>query len=320
MEPVEFRDMIYAVAVYEEKSFSRAAERCFISQPSLSRAVKKIENNLGCVIFDRGSAPVEATPDGKNIIAYFQKMLDLQKKLEFYCEGAQWQRQTDLIIGAPSFFCTCMLPPVVSAFQLDHPNCHIKIIESNDSDLRKFLKAGIVDIGFSVEDAMPSELKAVELKWEAIILAVPRGCAVNQGLERYALTQEELRSGHFRAKRAEGLSMRLFSQENFLLLKRENDIYRRSMEICHDAGFEPRAVMELDQMLTAYYLAAAGGGVTFIRSSIPCYVGYLDKLRFYQIDHPAAVRMIRVFYHGGRTAAPQQKLFLDFLKEYPFPG
>lgn len=320
MEPVGFRDMVYVISVYEEKSFSRAAERCFISQPSLSKAVKKIENNLGCVIFDRGSTPVEVTPDGKTIISYFQKMMDLQKKLEVYCQGAQWQRKTDLVIGAPSFFCTCMLPPVVASFQLDHPNCHIKIIESNDSDLKKFLKSGIVDIGLSVEEDMPAELEAVDLKQESIILAVPGEFEINQGLEAFALTQDELSSGHFSREKAKGLPIERFSRERFLLLKRGNDLYRRSMAICRDAGFEPLVVMELDQLLTTYYLATAGEGVAFIRSSIPHYIGGWDKLRFYRIDHPATTRVIRLFYDGGRTLTLQQKTFVEYLKAYPLPG
>ena len=74
MEPVEFRDMVYAVSVCEEKSFSRAAERCFITQPSLSKSVKKLENNIGFALFDRGSSPVEVTRDGQNVIGYFRQM------------------------------------------------------------------------------------------------------------------------------------------------------------------------------------------------------------------------------------------------------
>lgn len=320
MELVEFRDMIYAVAVYEEKSFSRAAERCFVSQPSLSKSVKRLENNLGFPLFDRSASPVTATLDGKNVIAYFQRMMDLQKKLEFYCQGVRCRTRSDLTIGAPSFFCTCLLPPVVAAFQLDHPGCRIKIVECNDSELQKFLRLGVADMGFSVETGMPSDFQAVELKKERIILAVPGGWPVNRGLEDYALTREELASGHIPPKKARGLPMSTFAHERFLMLKEGNDMYRRSMDICQDSGFSPLVVMELDQLLTAYYLAAAGEGIAFIRSSIPHYVDDQDKLCYYRIDHPATQRTIRVFYPSGMTLTASQQTFLDYLKQYPFPG
>lgn len=320
MEPVEYREMAYVIAVYEQRSFSRAAKHCFVSQPSLSKTVKKVEKNLGCEIFDRGSSPLEATPEGKNIIAHFRKIMELHQRLEYYCESVRRQRKTGLTIGAPSFFCTCLLPPAVADFQLSHPGFQIKIIESNDNDLRKFLRAGVIDIGLSVEEEMPSELKAVDLREETIILAVPAGYAVNRGLERHALTPEELSGGGLGPSRGPGLRMDVFSGERFLLLKRGNDMYRRSMDICHDAGFEPLVVMELDQMLTAYYLATAGEGIAFVRSSLPHYVGDLDKLRFYRIDHPATVRMIRVFCHGDRPLNVQQRTFVSFLREYLSPG
>ena len=58
-------------------------------------------------------------------------------------------------------------------------------------------------------------------------------------------------------------------KENFLFLKRGNDMHRRGLKICRDAGFEPNIVMEMDQLLSACYLAGAGSGITFIRASIP---------------------------------------------------
>lgn len=318
MEPIEYRDMVYAVAVCEEKSFSRAAERCFVTQPSLSKSIKKLESNIGFVLFDRGSSPVEVTRDGQSVIGYFRQMMELQKKLELCCQEVRCRSRSDLTICAPSFFCTCLLPPVVAAFRLEHPGCHIKIIECNDSDLQRFLCAGAADIGFSVEDGISPDLETAELKKERIILAVPKRYDVNRGLTDRALTREEIDSGHIPEEKS--LSIRIFSRERFLLLKQGNNMYRRSMEICRDAGFTPHVVMELDQMLTAYYLAMAGEGVAFIRSGIPYYVDDQDKLCFYKIDHPATSRSIRVVRRRGMALTSRQNLFLDYLKDYPLPG
>ena len=94
------------------EKLSRAAERCFITQPSLSKSVKKLENNIGFALFDRGSSPVEVTRDGtKRHLAYFRQMMELQKKLELYCQAVRCRSRSDLTICAPSFFCTCLLPP-----------------------------------------------------------------------------------------------------------------------------------------------------------------------------------------------------------------
>lgn len=320
MEPVEFRDMAYVMAVYEEKSFSRAAEKHFISQPALSKVVRRVERKLGVTIFDRGSFPLGVTAEGAQILEYFRRMQAVRGEMEQYCERLRTQRSCDLTIAAPSFFCTYVLPPVVSGFQLENPGCDIKLMETNDSDLREFLRAGIADVGLSVEEDMPPELERLGLGRETIVLAVPSGSPVNRGLEDFALSFDDMVSGRFREPGRPGVMMERFKGERFLFLKQGNDMYRRGMKICQDAGFSPRVVMELDQLLTAYYLAAAGEGTAFTRSCIPCYTGYTDRLCFYKIDHPDTVRNIYILRNRNRRLNEKQKNFIEFLRNYPLPG
>lgn len=68
MRPIEFKDIDYIMAVERERSFSRAAEKKFISQPALSRIVKKVENELGFSLFDRGSFPLHVSSLGNSRI------------------------------------------------------------------------------------------------------------------------------------------------------------------------------------------------------------------------------------------------------------
>ena len=79
MEPVEFRDMEYVMAVHEEQSFSGAARKHFISQPVLSRVVRKVERNLGVTLFDRSSIPLKPTPQGQKVLEYFEQMQKLRR-------------------------------------------------------------------------------------------------------------------------------------------------------------------------------------------------------------------------------------------------
>lgn len=320
MESVEFRDMLYVLAVYEERSFSRAAEKCYISQPALSKIVKKVEGNLGTLIFDRGSFPLKVTPEGEVFIEYFQRIQAVRREMENYCSDIRLQKKSDLNIGAPSFFCTYVLPPIVTAFQMELPGCSIKLIETNDSDLRKFLMAGVVDMGISVEENMPSDFESYILKNEYIILAVPAAYPVNDSLGDYAVSYEDICSGRFRSPEIPSVPMHNFSGERFLFLKQGNDMHRRGLKFCRDAGFEPKIVMELDQLLTAYYLAGAGEGATFTRASIPYYAGPSQSLRYYKIEHPEMTRKIRVYCNKKNQISQKQRAFMDYMKKYPLPG
>lgn len=320
MEPVEFRDIEYIMAVYEERSFSRAAQKRFISQPALSKIVRKVEKNLGVTIFDRGSFPLKVTPEGENVLEYFGRMQGIRAEMEQYCENIRIQRKCDLTIVAPSFFCTYVLPPIVSGFQAENPDYDIKLMETNDNDMREFLRTGIADIGISANGNMPAEMEMLELKREMIVLAVPAAYPVNRGLESMALSFEDLVSGRLKDPDVPGVSMETFSGERFLFLKQGNDMRRRGMKICRDAGFSPKIVMELDQLLTAYYLSAAGEGATFTRSYIPYYTGRTDKLCFYKIDHPGTVRTIHILRSRSMELSEKQKKFVEYLRQYPLPG
>lgn len=320
MKSIEFRDMRYVMEVCEERSFSRAAEKLFISQPALSKIIRRAEKTLGTQIFDRGSFPLKITPEGMQIVEYFRRLLEVESELEQYCGSLRKERPWDLTVAAPSFFCTYMLPPIVSAFQEEYEECEIKLMETNDRDLREFLKAGAADFGVSVDEGIPPELMGRELSKEMIVLAVPAESPVNRELAGYALKFDDMVSGRIKLPEIPAVPMERFSEERFLFLRPGNDMYRRGMKICHDAGFSPKIVMELDQLLTAYHLALAGKGAALVRSSIPGYTGCTERLCFYKIESAHTVRSLFLFYRRSLEMTPMQKNFIDFLEHYPLPG
>ncbi len=96
--------------------------------------------------------------------------------------------------------------------------------------------------------------------------------------------------------------------------KRQRSALRRGLKICRDAGFEPNIVMEMDQLLSACYLAGAGSGITFIRASIPYYIGPSEELVFYKINHPDTTRNLSVYYRDEEVIALQKFSFIEHLK------
>ncbi len=316
MEPVEFREMELILAVARERSFTRAAEKRYISQPALSKIVRRVEKNLGAEIFDRGLSPLRVTPEGDFILATFRRMMGMQAELERFCADLRRGDGGGLTVGAPSFFCAYVLPRAASAWQMEHPGCPVRLVETNDAELRDLLRAGAIDAGLTVESELPPGMEFRALKTERVILAVPRGRPVNGRLSRFALTRDDLRRADPGEGRA-GVPMSEFAGEDFLFLKEGNDIRSRGLKICRDAGFEPRVVMELDQMLTAYRLAESGLGVTFVRASLPPLAGFSPDLCFYRVDHPGTEREIRALFCPSGANAARVSAFIEFLRSYP---
>ena len=319
MNPIEFRDIAYTLAVSKECSFSRAAEKYYISQPSLSKAVRKVEQQLGITVFDRSSVPLKQTPDGEAVMSYFQKIQDIQQELQDFCEHRKREGGCAFRIGAPSFFCTYLLPPIVADFQLAYPNHSVKLIESNDHDLCEYLRMGAIDIALTVESEMLREFQSFTLQYEDLILAVPKQFRVNENLQDRAIRYEDIYGERIHLPSVPSVPLEKFRQEKFLFLKKGNDMYSRGYKVCRDAGFEPNIVMELDQMLTAYYLAEAGRGVAFVRAGIPYYAGESDRLYLYKLDNPEMRRKIQVFYGSRPQNSEGQDLFIRFLQNYPLP-
>ena len=314
MEAVEFREMELILAVSEERSFTRAAEKNYISQPALSKIVRRVEKNLGAAVFDRGSSPLRVTPEGERFLEYFRRMQALRRDLENYCGELRRRGKNSLTVGAPAFFCAYVLPPLLGAFQSERSDFAVKLIETSDAELRELLSAGVIDAGLTVEEDLAPELDSFVLKTESIVLAVPRACPVNERLRGMELSEDALLSCDPDLTGAPRVSMKEFADERFLFLKEGNDIRRRGLKICRDAGFEPRIVMELAQLLTAYHLAESGLGVTFARASIPYYAGISPDLCLYAINHPDTRRQIRAVF-SAQSRSPALSAFADFLKK-----
>ncbi|MBO5492160.1 MAG: LysR family transcriptional regulator, partial [Pyramidobacter sp.] len=213
MEPVEIREMALILAVSEELSFTRAAEKNYISQPALSKIVRRVEKNLGAAVFDRSSSPLRVTPEGKRIIEYFRQMQKVQNDLEAYCTELRRHRKNGLTVGAPSFFCTYVLPPLVSAFQMEHPDFAVKLIETNDAELLALLRAGVLDAGLTVEEDLPPELDSFVLKNESIVLAVPSANPVNERLRDFELGEAVMRDDALADPQLPRVSMKEFAHE-----------------------------------------------------------------------------------------------------------
>lgn len=313
---MDIKDIEYIYAVYCEKSFSRAAEKLFITQPALSFIVKKVENSIGVPIFDRRVNPIKLTHEGEYYIECIKKILDIQREMEDYFRVLKNNITGDLKIGAPTYFCTYILPSMVQAFKKDFPDSNIELYEANDFDLTKYLQSGVIDVCITVEKFDGKIFDTIALKEELIILAVPASLSINDKLEKYRLTFEDVSSNLYLEDIYPPVSMRHFEKEPFLFQKKGNDMYKRGLEICKNAGFIPNISMYLDQLMTSYYVALAGKGIAFIRSDIASHVDYTDKLYFYKIDDKNTTRTINVSYKKNDKKSNIMENFLEFIDNY----
>ncbi|WMJ83049.1 LysR family transcriptional regulator [Oscillospiraceae bacterium LTW-04] len=309
------RDMEYVYAVYQELSFSKAAQRLFITQPALSNKIKKIELQIRMPLFDRSTTPISLTAAGRAYINAAEKIMAIEKDLELQLAELSINHSGSISVGGAAFFCAHVLPELSSLFQERYPNCTVNILEGNTGDLTQCLQTGVVDFILDVDPMDSNTFIGQPMGEEHILLAVPAQIAINEQLKSYRLTFEEVRDGRFYDENCPKTDLGCFKHQDFLLLKKGNDMHQRASKMCRNAGFSPNVKMYLDQMLTSYYVASNGFGVTFIRNAITHYVEPTDKLFFYKIDDPNVVRGITLYYKKDTHLSPAARDFARFMQQ-----
>jgi len=304
----------YIYAVYQEKGFSKAAKKLFVSQPWLSATIKRAEQEIGLPVFDRSTSPISLTQAGRYYIEQIERIMAIEEEMEAHFQKMRDSSRTELHIGSSMFFCTYVLPSLMEDFRLQHPQVTLAFTEGGNKTLLEKLLDGQLDFLLEAERPVNSRIASIPWASEEIVLAVPAGNPVNARLEQYRYSFEEFLTRAQEDHRRPPVPLDAFSGENFILLKEGNDIHRRSLQLCRNAGFTPNVSLYLAQMMTAYYLVLEGQGITFLRSTIPEHVAPTDKVVFYQLDDTLAVRSIYLSYSKHKSTPIQQQL-IDFMKQ-----
>ena len=139
-----FRYKSYVNEVYKEKSFSKAAENLYISQPSLSARIIKLEEELGMPIFDRSTSPLRLTEFGEVYMEALREVDAIERRIENYISDISHLRTGKLTIGASNVFAAYVIPPLISKFQKRYPEVKIRLIEGNTETLEALLATSLI--------------------------------------------------------------------------------------------------------------------------------------------------------------------------------
>ncbi|UII28028.1 LysR substrate-binding domain-containing protein [Fulvivirga maritima] len=140
----------YIIAVDNYRHFGKAAESCFVTQPTLSMQIHKMEEQLGVMIFDRSKQPVVPTDVGKRIIAQARLALSESKKIKELVAEEKGEVAGELSIGIIPTLSPYLLPLFISNFIEKYPNVKIKVEELKTNEILKKLKNELLDLGLIV--------------------------------------------------------------------------------------------------------------------------------------------------------------------------
>ena len=281
--------MDYVYMVYQEKSFSKAAKKLFMTQPALSAAVKKVEKDIGLPLFDRSHSPLRLTDAGQAYIEAATKIFQIQKNMHRYISDLAELESGNLIIGGTNFVTACFLPRLIKRFNEQHPHINISVIEASSAELFSGLKEGSIDLVIDSGEYNTKDFEALTFCTDKIMLAVPKAIAP---AGEPAFSQQDIIAGKHLQNSAPFTTLQSFQELPFLLLGKGNDMYRRTVTIFREASLTPHVRLYLNQLMTAYHMTAAGLGATFLTDTLIRMAAPNDQLNYYLLNHPLLEREI----------------------------
>lgn len=310
-----FNSNEYVYEVYKERSFSKAAKNLFISQPSLSGTIKRVEEEIGYEIFDRSTKPIGVTDIGKKYIETIEEILKMEKHFIQYVNDVDDLKAGNVSVGGTQQYTSYMLPSIVSKFIDKYPHINVDIVEAKTSSLIKYLNEGTIDIAidnYSYDEESYS--RQFQTK-DSMILTVPKNFISNRYLKEYAIDYEQIKSGSYKDDKIPFVALSKFKDENFILLKEGNDTRTRAHKKFLNEDMVPKVILEVEQQITSYNLTAYGLGISFISDYLIRNVGDNDSLRYYKLENYENDRDICFYYLKNKYITKAQSEFLKMAKE-----
>ncbi len=245
----DLRLLRYFVAVAEELHFGQAADRLHISQPSLSRAIRDLEQSMDAQLFTRTKRRVRLTDAGRHLLDEAPRVLgEFERLLSETRLVGQGELGRLSIAFLPSATAVLM-PRLIRAYRAAHPEVQLEVEEMLDEPQVEALRSRRIHVGILRSRVDDKDLSFEPLLSDTLCVALP--------------------SGHPLAGRAK-LSYSDLAEEDFVLWSRNEspDGFDKVMASCHQAGFSPRLVHEVGTTYTILGVVAGGLGISILSSSL----------------------------------------------------
>lgn len=262
---MDFNQLEYVMAIIEEKSISKAAKKLYISQPSLSQYIIRLEERLGVKLFDRTGKLLSLTFAGEKYVETAKIMLDLNKKLQRELSDIADSKKGRIIIGIPNQTSRYILPLILPEFHKQFSEIELVIEEEVTMQLEEMLIEGKIDIAI-----LNLPIKHDKILYEPI------------SVERIFLVSPE--NYDFRSKRKLDNGQKFYfsylRDEEFILLKQGQNMRITADKIFQQAQMEPHIILEVTNLDTAKRIAAAGMGFTFVPENV-VWLSNVEKYKNY---------------------------------------
>jgi len=288
---MNLRALQYLIALADVRHFSRAAERCHVSQPTLSTQIRKLEDELEVQLVERHPRQVMLTPVGEEVVARARTLIGEMEAIRAIARRSRDPHSGTVRIGIFPTLAPYFLPHVVPKIRQTFPRLTLRLYEEKTEDVIQMLGEGRLDAGLLALPLSEDWLESRILFEEPFVLAVP---------ESHPLA----------SKRAVGMDD--LSNQELLLLEDGHCLRDQALEVCQLAGAHEKLDFHATSMETLRHMVAANAGITLMPTlSIKPPLAATDNLVTRPFHQPGPKRTIAMVWRKSSALAN----FLDELAE-----
>lgn len=292
---MNLRDLEYLVAVDEERHFNRAAERCFVSQPTLSGQLKKLEEELGVLFAERTNRQVKMTDVGEALANQARRVLAEARALKDIAQTFHDPMAGELQLGLIPTVAPYLLPLIMPALRKHCPRLKFWLHEYQTKVLLNKLHQGELDLLILALPVDTDEFEEVDLFNEAFWLAVPSNAdlASFNEIDLLALQDKEM-----------------------LLLEEGHCLRGQALDVCFSAGATEHRGFQATSMETLRHMVGEGMGMTLVPElAVPGRTRKDDAIRYVPFKAPQPTRRIGMLYRKGSYRVETYKVLANVIRD-----
>lgn len=296
----------YFVRIVETGSLTKAAEKLYISQPSLSQYLKRLENSLGVELFDRGTLPLRLSFAGERYYQYALQMMKLEENMRRELQDIKNQESGLLRLGVALWRGACLLPDVFPYFHEHYPGIRVELMEGRTSQLVSALTNDKIDIAIMNLPALMnySTLTCETIFEEPILLAAPTG---------HPCVQQALANGTYRYSYPTA-TLDLVKEIPLILTKPGQNL---TVAVSHALGkyrIESNILLETGNLTTAINLVATGAACTFVPGEGAKVCIHPGRVTYFLVELPELIWPLAAVFRKDVYLSRISRLFIDTLK------
>lgn len=274
----------YVITVAEEKSFSKAARKLFITQPSLSQVISKLETQLDAQLFDRSTNPLQITQAGRIFLKHAKEICLREEMIKNEISEISELKSGILNIGTTPFLASCLLVPSITSFNRKYNNISIRISEEEPENLKKLILEGNIDIAVTKGKFSSELFSAEKIMSDRLYIAVAENNPINRTLTSFRISADDIKNNMIRKIPEKPVDMAVFRKEKFLVIRHDKTVEEISDKFSEDFGFTPDIAMCANHISTIFSFVLSGMGVALIPEMFIKFSNIMYHAVYYQAD------------------------------------